>query len=149
MSQARSEKPGHPVTAAPAQENSAGQTWTISELAREFGVTPRTIRFYEDQGIVSPARDGRNRVYHPRDRTRLKLALRGKRMGFQLAEILDLINMYDAAPGNTDAQLEHYVQVLEAHRGTLEQQRRDLEQTLKDIEEQLAHCRRLLKRKPG
>lgn len=149
MSQARSEKAGHPVTAAPTQENSAGQTWTISELAREFGVTPRTIRFYEDQGIVSPARDGRNRVYHPRDRTRLKLALRGKRMGFQLAEILDLINMYDAAPGNTDAQLEHYVQVLEAHRGTLEQQRRDLEQTLKDIEEQLAHCRQLLKRTPG
>lgn len=121
------------------------QTWTISELAREFGITPRTIRFYEDQGIVSPAREGRNRVYQPRDRTRLKLALRGKRMGFQLAEILDLINMYDASPDNTDAQLEHYVQVLERHRSTLEQQRRDLEQTLREINEQLAHCRQLLK----
>ncbi len=120
-------------------------TWTISELAREFGITPRTIRFYEDQGIVSPSREGRNRVYHPRDRTRLKLALRGKRMGFQLSEILDLINMYDAAPGNTAAQLQHYVDVLEKHRSTLEQQRRDLEQTLQEIHDQLKHCRELMK----
>jgi len=119
-------------------------TWTISELAKEFGITPRTIRFYEDQGIVSPERDGRNRVYHARDRTRLKLALRGKRMGFQLSEILDLINMYDAAPDNTAAQLQHYVNVLEQHRGTLQQQRRDLEQTLLEIENQLNHCKQLL-----
>lgn len=120
------------------------KTWTISELAKEFGITPRTIRFYEDQGIVSPERDGRNRVYSPRDRTRLKLALRGKRMGFQLSEILDLINMYDAAPHNTDAQLQHYIQMLEKHRITLEQQRQDLDQTLKEIGEQLSHCRHLL-----
>lgn len=120
------------------------QTWTISELAKEFGITPRTIRFYEDQGIVSPAREGRNRVYHPRDRTRLKLALRGKRMGFQLSEILDLINMYDATPDDTGAQLQHYVDVLEKHQVTLQQQRRDLEQTLKEIEGQLLHCRQLL-----
>jgi len=119
-------------------------TWTISELAKEFGITPRTIRFYEDQGIVSPSREGRNRVYSPRDRTRLKLALRGKRMGFQLSEILDLINMYDAAPHNTAGQLQHYVEMLEEHRATLEQQRKDLEQTLRDIEEQLQHCRTLL-----
>ncbi|HLV29902.1 MAG TPA: MerR family DNA-binding transcriptional regulator [Burkholderiaceae bacterium] len=119
-------------------------TWTISELAKEFGITPRTIRFYEDQGIVSPSREGRNRVYHPRDRTRLKLALRGKRMGFQLSEILSLINMYDAAPGDSTAQLRHYVDVLEKHRTTLEQQRRDLEQTLLEIEDQLNHCRELL-----
>jgi len=147
MSQARSEPAGRPADAV-AQESAAGAdpTWTISELAREFGITPRTIRFYEDQGIVSPAREGRNRIYYPRDRTRLKLALRGKRMGFQLAEILDLINMYDAAPGNTKAQLQHYVDVLEAHRHTLEQQRHDLEQTLQDINEQLAHCRDLLSR---
>lgn len=120
-------------------------TWTISELAKEFGITPRTIRFYEDQGIVSPERDGRNRVYHARDRTRLKLALRGKRMGFQLSEILDLINMYDATPDSTSAQLQHYVDVLVKHRATLEQQRRDLEQTLREIENQLEHCRHLLK----
>ncbi|MFT0849280.1 MerR family DNA-binding transcriptional regulator [Achromobacter sp. F4_2707] len=121
------------------------QSWTISELAKEFGITPRTIRFYEDQGIVSPERLGRNRVYYSRDRTRLKLALRGKRMGFQLSEILDLINMYDATRDNTSAQLQHYVDVLEKHRVTLEQQRNDLEQTLREIEYQLAHCRDLLK----
>jgi len=144
MGQARTEQGAQGEPAA-TPGKAVQQTWTISELAREFGITPRTIRFYEDQGIVSPAREGRNRVYHPRDRTRLKLALRGKRMGFQLAEILDLINMYDASPDNTDAQLQHYVEVLERHRTTLEQQRRDLEQTLREINEQLAHCRQLLK----
>lgn len=121
-------------------------TWTISELAKEFGITPRTIRFYEDQGIVSPTRDGRNRVYHPRDRTRLKLALRGKRMGFQLSEILDLINMYDATPDNTNAQLQHYIEVLKRHRDTLQQQRADLDQTLMEIERQMQHCQELLQR---
>lgn len=121
-------------------------TWTISQLAEEFGITPRTIRFYEDQGIVSPRREGRNRVFVARDRTRLKLALRGKRMGFQLAEILDLINMYDAAPGDTTAQLQHYVEVLARHRSTLQQQRKDLEQTLSEIEDQLAHCHELMAR---
>src|SRR5690606_41314558 len=119
-------------------------TWTISELAKEFGITPRTIRFYEDQGIVSPSREGRNRVYHPRDRTRLKLALRGKRMGFQLSEILSLINMYDAAPGDSTAQLRHYVDVLDKHRTTLEQQRRDLEQTLLEIDHQRKQRRDVL-----
>jgi len=119
-------------------------SWTISELAREFGITPRTIRFYEDQGIVSPGRDGRNRVYLARDRTRLKLALRGKRLGLQLSEILDLINMYDASARNSDAQLRHYVEVLEQHQHALEQQRKDLEQALHEIEAQLSHCRGLL-----
>lgn len=118
-------------------------TWTISELAQEFSITPRTIRFYEDQGIVSPSRDGRNRVYHARDRTRLKLALRGKRLGFQLSEILSLINMYDG-PGKSVAQLEHYLAVLDKHRLVLEQQRRDLDETLKAIDKQRKHCVALL-----
>lgn len=119
-------------------------TWTISQLAQEFDITPRTIRFYEDQGIVSPAREGRNRVYSARDRTRLKLALRGKRLGFQLAEILNLINMYDA-PGDTTAQLKHYIDTLEKHRAVLEQQQRDIQQTLAEVDTQLAHCQELLK----
>lgn len=119
-------------------------TWTISQLAQEFDITPRTIRFYEDQGIVSPAREGRNRVYSARDRTRLKLALRGKRLGFQLAEILNLINMYDA-PGDTTAQLKHYINTLEKHREVLEQQQRDIQQTLTEVDTQLAHCQNLLK----
>lgn len=142
MSQSRSDDSKPRPDAA---EHGKNVTWTISELAQEFGITPRTIRFYEDQGIVSPTREGRNRIYHPRDRTRLKLALRGKRMGFQLSEILDLINMYDASPDNTDAQLQHYVSVLKKHRATLEQQRRDLDLTLSEIENQLAHCLQLLK----
>lgn len=146
MSQARTHPSAQPAQAAPQKKQSGStSTWTISELAKEFGITPRTIRFYEDQGIVSPAREGRNRIYSPRDRTRLKLALRGKRMGFQLSEILDLINMYDATPDSSSAQLQHYVDVLEKHRDTLEQQRRDLEQTLQEIHDQLAHCRKLLK----
>ncbi|HEY9280752.1 MAG TPA: MerR family DNA-binding transcriptional regulator, partial [Eoetvoesiella sp.] len=86
-------------------------TWTISELAQEFSVTPRTIRFYEDQGIVSPKREGRTRIYHARDRTRLKLALRGKRLGLALSEICSLIAMYDG-PGGTATQLRHYLSVL-------------------------------------
>ncbi|CAB3647773.1 MerR family DNA-binding transcriptional regulator [Achromobacter mucicolens] len=122
-------------------------TWTISELAREFDVTPRTIRFYEDQGIVSPAREGRNRIFGPRDRTRLKLALRGKRLGLQLSEILTLIDMYDG-PGDTEVQLRQYLSVLEQHRATLEQQRRDIDDTLQEISEQERQCRALLAQKP-
>jgi len=120
-------------------------TWTISELAREFSVTPRTIRFYEDQGIVSPGRQGRNRVYFPRDRTRLKLALRGRRLGLQLSEILGLINMYDESGASSTAQLRHYAKVLEAHRIKLEQQRHDLELTLREIRQQEAECQALLR----
>jgi DNA-binding transcriptional MerR regulator len=122
-------------------------TWTISELAREFDVTPRTIRFYEDQGIVSPAREGRNRIFGPRDRTRLNLALRGKRLGLQLSEILTLIDMYDG-PGDTEVQLRQYLSVLEQHRATLEQQRRDIDDTLQEISEQERQCRALLAQKP-
>ncbi|MFT0532171.1 MerR family transcriptional regulator [Castellaniella hirudinis] len=120
-------------------------TWTISELSREFGVTPRTIRFYEDQGIVSPTREGRNRVYSPRDRTRLKLALRGRRLGLQLAEIVNLINLYDRSHASTTAQLQHYAQVLEAHHQKLEQQRRDLDETLEELHRQQADCAALLR----
>jgi DNA-binding transcriptional MerR regulator len=118
-------------------------SWTISELAREFSITPRTLRFYEDQGIVSPGRDGRNRIYSARDRTRLKLALRGKRLGLQLTEILSLIDMYDG-PGDTIIQLRQYKSVLEQHRSTLEQQRQDIEDTLNEINAQHQHCEALL-----
>lgn len=121
-------------------------TWTISELSKEFDITPRTIRFYEDQGILSPARQGRNRVYVARDRTRLKLALRGKRLGLQLAEIRDLIDMYDG-PMDTTAQLKHYLSVLKAQRETLEQQKHDIEEILAEILTQQAQCETLLSKK--
>lgn len=121
-------------------------TWTISELSKEFDLTPRTIRFYEDHGILNPAREGRNRVYVSRDRTRLKLALRGKRLGLQLSEICQLIDMYEG-PRDTVPQLAHYMSVLSAQRKMLEQQRQDLEETLSEIVQQQAVCETLLKEK--
>lgn len=120
------------------------QTWTISELAREFDITARTIRFYEDQGILGPERVGRQRVYAARDRTRLKLAVRGKRLGLQLSEIRSLIDMYDS-PRDTLPQLRHYLDILATHRAKLVQQRQDIEDTLAEIAEQDAHCQVLLK----
>lgn len=118
-------------------------TWTISELADEFSVTPRTLRFYEDQGIVKPGREGLARVYYARDRARLKLALRGKRLGLPLAEICSLLDMYDG-PGDTIPQLQHYLGVLGKHRQVLESQRQDIEQTLAEIDQQKRECEALL-----
>jgi len=106
--------------------------FSISELAREFDVTPRAIRFYEDQGLLSPRRDGQRRIYTPRDRTRLKLTLRGKRLGLTLSEIRELIDMYE--PGrDARPQLERFLDVLEAHRASLLQQRADIEAQLAEI----------------
>ena len=107
--------------------------FSISELAREFDVTPRAIRFYEDQGLLAPKRDGQRRIYSPRDRTRLKLTLRGKRLGLTLAEIRELIDMYE--PGRDDRrQLERFQEVLETHRKSLLQQRADIEAQLSEIQ---------------
>jgi len=107
--------------------------FSISELAREFDVTPRAIRFYEDQGLLSPRRDGQRRIYTPRDRTRLKLTLRGKRLGLTLAEIRELIDMYE--PGRDERpQLERFRDVLQTHRKSLLQQRADIEAQLGEIQ---------------
>jgi DNA-binding transcriptional MerR regulator len=107
--------------------------FSISELAQEFDVTPRAIRFYEAEGLLAPRRDGQRRIYTPRDRTRLKLTLRGKRLGLTLAEIRELIDMYE--PGRDDrAQLERFREVLEAHRRSLLQQRTDIEAQLAEIQ---------------
>lgn len=107
-------------------------TYTIAELAREFELTPRAIRHYEDQGLISPARAGVQRVYTKRDRTRLKLTLRGKRLGLSLAEIRELIDMYDTAPEAT--QLSRLIEVLAERRARLEQQREDIEAVLAEID---------------
>lgn len=106
--------------------------FTISDLAREFNITPRTIRFWEDQGLIAPSREGRNRVYNKRDRTRLKLALRGKRLGLSLAEIRDVIQMYDVARDEAD-QLTRLLDMLAQRRAALEQQREDIAAMLADI----------------
>ncbi|MCU0940902.1 MAG: MerR family DNA-binding transcriptional regulator [Burkholderiaceae bacterium] len=121
-------------------------TYTIADLAREFDITPRAIRFYEDQGILAPARAGRGglrRVYSPRDRTRLKLTLRGKRLGLSLLQIRELIDMYES-PKDAAAQARRFLKVLQQHRAALEQQREDIEITLAEIGQHEAECRRLL-----
>jgi DNA-binding transcriptional MerR regulator len=106
--------------------------FSISELAREFDITPRAIRFYEDQGLLAPRRDGQRRIYTPRDRTRLKLTLRGKRLGLTLSEIRELIDMYE--PGRDERpQLERFLAVLEAHKSSLLQQQADIEAQLSEI----------------
>ncbi len=120
--------------------------YTITELSREFDITPRAIRFYEDQGLISPKREGaggRTRVYNARERTRLKLTLRGKRLGLTLSEIKDLVDMYES-PKDTAAQLQRFMAVLARHRETLERQREDIDITLAEIGAHEADCRRLL-----
>ncbi len=117
-------------------------TYTITELARDFELTPRAIRYYEDQGLIAPQRAGVQRVYGKRDRTRLKLTLRGKRLGLSLAEIRELIDMYDTAPEST--QLARLIEVLAERRARLEQQREDIEAVLSEIDAIENQCRNLL-----
>jgi DNA-binding transcriptional MerR regulator len=113
-------------------EKERAELYSIGELAREFDVTPRAIRFYESEGLLAPRREGQRRIYTPRDRTRLKLTLRGKRLGLTLSEIRGLIDMYE--PGaDQRPQLERFLSVLEAHRETLERQREDLDAQLAEI----------------
>jgi DNA-binding transcriptional MerR regulator len=119
------------------------QTYTISELAREFGLTTRAIRFYEDHGLIAPTREGRNRVYGNRDRVRLKLTLRGKRLGLSLSEIRELIDMYDAAK-DEHAQVERLQVFLHKRRGILEQQREDIEAVLGEIAALESQCQDFL-----
>ena len=119
-------------------------TYTISELSREFAVTPRTIRFYEDQGLIAPERtDARQRVYSQRDRTRLKLTLRGKRLGLSLAEVRELVDMYES-PADNPAQLRRFLDVLAVHRARYERQLRDLSDTLSEIDEHERRARAML-----
>jgi DNA-binding transcriptional MerR regulator len=123
-------------------------TYTITELAREFDITPRAIRFYEDQGIISPKREGsggRTRVYSARERTRLKLTLRGKRLGLSLSEIKSLVDMYES-PKDSVAQLNRFLDILTRHRQALEQQREDIEVTLAELATHEEACRGMLVR---
>jgi DNA-binding transcriptional MerR regulator len=117
-------------------------TYSIAELAREFDLTPRAIRYYEDQGLIAPARAGVQRVYSKRDRIRLKLTLRGKRLGLSLAEIRELIDMYDTAPESS--QLARLLEVLAHRRARLEQQREDIEAVLAELDTFERQCRALL-----
>jgi DNA-binding transcriptional MerR regulator len=124
---------------------SGEQTWSISELATEFDVTPRTIRHYENEGLLSPARAGQTRVYSKRDRTRLRLALRGRRLGLSLAEIKELIDLYDSAPDER-AQLYKFLMALSKRRTHLERQRDDIEELLSEVTAFERQCRELIEK---
>lgn len=120
-----------------------GKTFSITELSQEFDVTPRAIRFYEDMGLLEPERRGLNRVYNHRDRTRLKLTLRGKRLGLSLSEVKQLVDMYES-PSDTAQQLEAFLAMLQSHRQQLERKLKDLQLTLAEIGQHEARCRRML-----
>jgi DNA-binding transcriptional MerR regulator len=126
--------------------NQQAITFAISDLAREFGITPRTIRFWEDQGILAPEREGSKRIFTRRDRARLKMALRGKRLGLSLAEIKDLIGMYDSTEDDTPQLLE-CLRIMEKRRAALEQQREDIEAVLAEIGQFEKLCRDELARR--
>lgn len=107
-------------------------TWSIADLAAEYGVTARTLRFYEDRGLLTPERRGTQRVFHPRDRIRLELVLRGRRLGFSLQEIARIVDMYDAEPGEA-GQLRYLLEQIAVRRAELDLRRRDIERTLAEL----------------
>lgn len=114
-------------------------TFSIAALASEYEVTPRTIRHYEDLGLLSPERRGTARVFHQRDRVRLALILRGRRIGFSLDEISTIVNMYDEQPGEA-GQLNYLIAQIGVRRADLEQRRRDIDATLEELDLVEARC---------
>ncbi len=123
-------------------------TYTISELAAEFALTTRAIRFYEDEGLLAPRRDGQARVYGERERTRIKLILRGKRLGLALAEIRELLDLYEVGR-NERAQLSMFLSMLSERRQRLLQQREDIDAVLIEIDGIEKEYRRRLEEEQG
>mgnify|MGYP003148099107 FL=1 len=119
--------------------------FTIADLAAEFGVTNRTVRFYEDAGLISPARAGQRRIYSQRDRTRLRLIMRGKRLGFSIQEIREILDLYDMDGGEV-GQLQHFIEKIAERRDHLEQQRQDIAAILNELERIEADCSERLTR---
>lgn len=121
-------------------------TYTISDLAKEFDLTTRAMRFYEDMGLLQPERTGpagRNRIYSARDRARLRLTLRAKRLGLSLGEAKEIIDIYDS-PRDTGAQLRKFLEVLGQHRQQLEDRMADLQMNLDEVREHEGEARQLL-----
>lgn len=108
------------------------KTFSISQLSEEFGITPRAIRFYEDEDLIKPSRQGQSRIYSPRDRARLALILRGKRVGFSLVEIKEMLDLYDMNDGQA-TQLSHAIKKFNERINSLERQRGDIEQALVEL----------------
>ena len=113
--------------------------YTITELTREFGISTRTLRFYEDEGLIAPVRRGRTRLFRPSDRHLVRQILRGKRLGFSIAEIREIIKMYSEPPGEA-GQLQAIIGTIEEKRGELRQKRRDLEETLDELDQAEEAC---------
>lgn len=125
--------------------------YSITDLANEFDITPRAIRFYEDHGLLAPLREGaggQRRVYSGHDRTRLRLTLRGKRLGFTLTEIKRLLDLYES-PTDTVPQLQAFLTTIDEHRRVLERQLEDLNATLEDLAQYEAQCKALLEGNPS
>ncbi|PJG57755.1 MerR family transcriptional regulator [Aeromonas cavernicola] len=120
------------------------RSYSISELAREFDITTRSIRFYEDQGLLTPAREGQNRIYSKQDRVRLRLTLRGKRLGFSLAEIRELFDLYDADKSSR-TQLQTMVGLVTAKREALQQQMDDIRMVLLELDAAEQRCQQALR----
>ena len=113
--------------------------YTITELTREFGISTRTLRFYEDEGLIKPIRRGRTRLFRPSDRHLVRQILRGKRLGFSIAEIREIIKMYREPPGEA-GQLRAILKTIEEKRDALRQKRRDLEETLNELDQAEEAC---------
>jgi DNA-binding transcriptional MerR regulator len=117
------------------------RTWTVTELAAELGVTTRTLRFYEAEGLIAPERRGTVRIFHSRDHGRMRLILRGKRFGMSLAEIREIVEMYDGAASSERHQLQVLLGRLSEIGGDLRQRSRDLRRTLTEVEAVAEQCR--------
>ncbi len=144
-----------PIT-APTEDTPAGETtdstaerpeatYSITQLSREFDISARTIRFYEAQGLLNPDRSKYRRAYSKRDRVRLMLILRGKRVGFSLSETRELFDIYDSGAGGKVTQLQHWFKLLQEHEQRLEQHKRDIEELLKEIQSAKQHCQQSMK----
>ncbi|WCE28458.1 MerR family transcriptional regulator [Vibrio sp. SCSIO 43137] len=118
-------------------------TYKISELAKEFDITTRSIRFYEDLGLIAPTRKGNTRIYDGRDRIRLKLILRGKRLGFSLADIKELFELYDT--DQSTGQLRYMIQLIEEKKATLQQQSDDIKAVMMELNAAKSRCENALK----
>jgi DNA-binding transcriptional MerR regulator len=132
-------------TTADPSGGATGRTWTIAQIAEEFGVTHRTVRHYEDLGLISPERRGTQRIYHRRDRTRLNLVLRGKRLGFPLEEIRTIIDLFDAPRGRR-TQLVYVLGQIDERRADLDQRLRDVQDAIAELGEFERRCREDLSR---
>lgn len=128
------------------ERQTASRRFSISELAKEYGVTPRAIRHYEDEGLLSPERKGQARIYYTRDRTRLRLILRGRRLGFSLQEIKEFLDLYDADPSEV-TQLKYFLVKVGERRQMLLRQRDDIDATLEELDQIENNCSEVLQQK--